>query len=90
MLCFNTRACSQVPIFGACRALTKGVPSYLLEEEVVKACCVNVGESLSGTDVIASASGVPEPSTLSFLGLGMAVLGFWRFRVSKPRRQRAH
>jgi|ERR1017187_5664391 hypothetical protein len=58
--------------------------------EVVKACCVNVGESLSGTDVIASASGVPEPSTLSFLGLGMAVLGFWRFRVSKPRRQRAH
>lgn len=38
--------------------------------------------SLSGTHVIASISGVPEPSTLSFLGLGMTLMGFWKFRTS--------
>jgi hypothetical protein len=49
----------------------------------------------TGTQVVASTSssplgtddpdpiGTPEPSTFSFLGLGIAVLGFWKYRTAR-------
>jgi hypothetical protein len=48
--------------------------------EVLTTSDGNQFTGLSGTQVIASTT--PEPSTLSFLGLGMAAMGFWKFRAS--------
>ena len=40
--------------------------------------------SVTGTVTTGPAPGaVPEPSTLGFLGLGVAVMGFWKFRAAR-------
>lgn len=56
-------------------------------------------QSVTGSEVIANVSDpitsdtppadgisvAPEPSTLSFLGLGFAALGFWKYRVARAK-----